>query len=92
MDYFSTLQNKAAQSIALASMLLIGATVNVQADSITKEGAPSSATYDTNNDGFVSLEEATAHKMPIKVFKELDTNHDGKLSSEESTKESQQMK
>lgn len=92
MDYFSTLQNKAAQSIALVSMLLIVATVDVQADSIKKESTPSWATYDTNNDGFVSQEEATAHRMPIQVFKELDTNHDGKLSSEESAKESQQMK
>ena len=92
MNYFSTLQNKAAQSIALASMLLIGVTVNVQADSITKEGAPSWATYDTNNDSFVSLKEAKAHKMPIQVFKELDTNHDGKLSSDESAKGGQHMK
>jgi Ca2+-binding EF-hand superfamily protein len=92
MNYFSTLQNKAAQSIALASMLLIGAAGNVQADSNTKESAQSITTYDTNNDGFISLEEATARKMPIQVFKELDTNHDGKLSSEESAKESQQMK
>ena len=92
MNYFSTLQNKTAQSIALASMLLIGAAGNVQADSKTKEGAQSLATYDTNNDSFVSLEEAIAHKMPIQVFKELDTNHDGKLSSDESAKESQHMK
>ena len=92
MNYFSTLQNKAAQSIALASMLLIGATSYVQADSITKEGAPTWSTYDTNNDSFVSLEEAIAHKMPIQVFKELDTNHDGKLSSDEFAKESQHMK
>jgi len=92
MNYSSTLQNKAAQSIALASMLLIGAIGIVQADSVTKEGALSWATYDTNNDSSVSLEEATTNKMPIKTFKELDTNHDGKLSSDEFTKESRPMK
>ena len=92
MNYSSTLQNKAAQSIALASMLLIGAIGIVQADSITKEGAQSLATYDTNNDSFVSLEEATANKMPIQVFKALDTNHDSKLSSDEFSKESRPMK
>lgn len=92
MNYSSTLQNKAAQSIALASMLLIGAIGIVQADSVTKEGAPSWAAYDTNNDSSVSLEEATTNKMPQKVFKELDTNHDGKLSSDELTQESKPMK
>jgi len=92
MNYSSTLQNKAAQSIALASLLLIGAIGIVQADSVTKEGAPSWATYDTNNDNSVSLKEATTNKMPIQTFKELDTNHDGKLSSDEFTKESRPMK
>ena len=92
MNYSSTLQNKAAQSMALTSMLLIGAIGIVQADSVTKEGARSWATYDTNNDSSVSLEEATTHKMPIQKFKELDTNHDGKLSSDEFNKESRPMK
>jgi hypothetical protein len=92
MNYSSTLQNKAAQSIALASMLLIGAIGIVQADSVTKEDAPSWATYDTNNDKSVSLTEATANKMPPQTFKELDTNHDGKLSSDEFNKESRPMK
>ncbi|MBK8571020.1 MAG: hypothetical protein IPN81_14480 [Nitrosomonadales bacterium] len=59
MNYSSRIQNTATQSIALVSMLLIGATGIVQADSITKENAPSWAAYDTNNDSFVSLEEAT---------------------------------
>lgn len=92
MNYSSTLQNKAAQSIALASMLLIGAIGIVQADSVTKEGAPAWAAYDTNNDSSVSLEEATTNKMPIQVFKELDTNQDGTLSSDEFKKESRPMK
>ncbi len=92
MNYSSTLQNKAAQSIALASVLLIGAIGIVQADSVTKEDVPSWATYDTNNDNSVSLKEATTNKMPIQTFKELDTNHDGKLSSDEFNKESRPMK
>lgn len=92
MNYSSTLQNKAAQSIALASMLLIGAIGVVQADSVTKEGAPAWAAYDTNNDSSVSLEEATTNKMPIQVFKALDTNQDNKLSSDEFNKESMPMK
>ncbi|CAH1904018.1 EF-hand domain-containing protein [Candidatus Nitrotoga sp. HW29] len=92
MDYSSTLQNKAAQSIALASMLLIGTIGIVQADSVTKEGAPAWAAYDTNNDSSVSLEEATTNKMPIQVFKALDANQDNKLSSDEFNKESMPMK
>ncbi|CAH1087289.1 EF-hand domain-containing protein [Candidatus Nitrotoga sp. 1052] len=92
MNYSSTLQNKAAQSIALVSMLLIGATGIVQADSITKEDTPSWVAYDTNHDSFVSLEEATTKQMPTQVFKELDANHDGKLSKDEFAKESRQTK
>ena len=92
MNYSSTLQNKAAQSIALVSMLLIGATSIVQADSMSKEGAPSLTAYDTNNDNAVSLQEATSKQMPAQVFKALDTNHDGKLSHDEFTKESPQTK
>lgn len=92
MNYSSTLQNKAAQSIALVSMLLIGATSIVQADSMSKEGTPSLTAYDTNNDNAVSLQEATSKQMPAQVFKALDTNHDGKLSHDEFAKESPQAK
>ncbi|RFC37910.1 MAG: hypothetical protein DID90_2727553089 [Candidatus Nitrotoga sp. LAW] len=86
MNYSSRIQNTPAQSIALVSMLLIGATGIVQADSITKENAPSWAAYDTNSDSFVSLEEATTKQMPARVFKELDASHDGKLNKDEFTK------
>jgi len=92
MNYSSALHNKAAQSIALVSMLLIGATGIVQAVSITKEDTPSWADYDSNNDNFVSLKEATSKQMPTQVFKELDTNHDGKLSNDEFAKESRLKK
>jgi len=92
MNYSSTFQNKAAQSIALVATLLIGATSIVQADSMSKEGMPSVTTYDANNDGFVSLQEATSKKMPAQVFKALDTNHDVKLSHDEFGKVSPQMK
>lgn len=88
MNTSSTLQIKAAQSIALVSMLLIGATGISQADSIAKEGKPSWTAYDTNSDGFVSMNEATTKQMPTQVFKELDANLDGKLSKEEFSQES----
>ena len=88
MNYSSTFQNKAAQSIALVATLLIGATSIVQADSMSKEGSPSVTAYDTDNDGFVSLQEAQSKHMPPQIFKALDTDHDGKLSHEEFGKES----
>jgi Ca2+-binding EF-hand superfamily protein len=39
--------------------------------------------YDTNEDGYVSAEEAAHQKMPARTFESLDVDRDGRLNKDE---------
>ncbi|WP_107695055.1 EF-hand domain-containing protein [Nitrosospira sp. Nsp2] len=39
--------------------------------------------YDTNEDGYVSAEEAAQQKMPARTFESLDVDRDGRLNKDE---------
>jgi Ca2+-binding EF-hand superfamily protein len=39
--------------------------------------------YDTDDDGYVSTEEAASQKMPAKTFESLDVDRDGRLNKDE---------
>jgi hypothetical protein len=39
--------------------------------------------YDTDNDGYVSAEEAASQKMPARTFESLDIDRDGRLNKDE---------
>lgn len=45
--------------------------------------APTFASLDTNHDGKISLNEASAHDQLFVAFKKLDTNRDGELTQAE---------
>lgn len=80
-------KNKAAMTVVLGMLLTLGAAVTSHAASISnKSGNSTFEKYDTNQDGFVSKEEAEARKMSIKAFEEADANHDGKLNNDEFAK------
>lgn len=55
-----------------------------------KEGgevvAPPWELYDTNEDGYISLEEAKAQKMSSQTYNSLDIDRDGRLNKEEFSK------
>lgn len=78
-------QAKAMQTFVLATALALGTVGVTHAESTPKTDAStsSSASFDANNDGSVSSEEATAQGMPAQVFKDADANRDGKLSPDE---------
>ncbi len=42
--------------------------------------------YDTNEDGYISTDEAAAQGMPVRTFKGLDIDRDGRLNQDEFTK------
>lgn len=75
-------QAKAIQTFVLATALALGA-VGVTHAASTPETDASPASFDANNDGSVSPEEAAAQGMPAQVFKAADANKDGKLSPDE---------
>ena len=39
--------------------------------------------YDTDEDGYVSAEEAASQKMPARTFESLDVDRDGRLNKDE---------
>ena len=39
--------------------------------------------YDTDEDGYVSAEEAASQKMPARTFESLDADRDGRLNKDE---------
>lgn len=85
-----TWQNKAAQTLLPSILLmLIGAASaagSVHAAPTSESDKPSFVKYDTNQDGFVSLEESKTRGMQMKAFEEADLNRDGKLTKEEFVK------
>lgn len=50
---------------------------------VLAQATPSFESLDTNKDGKVSIQEATAHDDLFVAFKRLDTNKDGELTKEE---------
>ncbi len=42
--------------------------------------------YDTDDDGYISAEEAASQKMPAKTFESLDVDRDGRLNKDEFAK------
>lgn len=79
-------QNKVALTILLGTALTLGVMAASHAASMPKPGNSTFEKYDINQDGLVSKEEATAHKMSIKAFEEADSNQDGKLNKDEFAK------
>lgn len=48
--------------------------------------APPWELYDTNEDGYISAEEAAAQGMPARTFEGLDIDRDGRLNQDEFAK------
>jgi hypothetical protein len=48
--------------------------------------APPLELYDTNEDGYISAEEAAAQGMPARTFEGLDIDRDGRLNQDEFAK------
>lgn len=44
------------------------------------------ASFDSNSDGVISMEEAQVNSQLVKIFKDLDTDGNGELSKEEFAK------
>ncbi len=99
MKHASIGYNKIAQSLAFATILLFceagiagrgygsgagdGQNYN---DHITKAESRFFAVSDFNRDGFLSIEEVSAMRMPVRTFKQTDSNKNGKLCKDEFAK------
>ena len=60
--------------------------VLVLASSSAAYAAVDFASFDSNNDGVISMEEAQVNSQLVKIFKDLDTDGNGELSKEEFAK------
>lgn len=91
MRYFPTLQNIKVQWLAISVLVSIAAPAYSEvlagpdAD-VPEVIAPPWELYDTDEDGYISAEEAAAQKMSPRTFESLDIDRDGRLNQEEFTK------
>jgi len=60
--------------------------VLVLASSSVAYAAVDFASFDSNSDGVISMEEAQVNSQLVKIFKDLDTDGNGELSKEEFAK------
>ncbi|WP_341218866.1 calmodulin [uncultured Pseudoalteromonas sp.] len=60
--------------------------VLVLASSLAAYAAVDFASFDSNSDGVISMEEAQVNSQLVKIFKDLDTDGNGELSKEEFAK------
>lgn len=82
----STLKNKTALVLAAMTVCALSAPTLVHAEKSeprTEVIRPPLELYDTDEDGYVSAEEAAHQKMPARTFESLDVDRDGRLNKEE---------
>ena len=60
--------------------------VLVLASSSAAYAAVDFASFDSNSDGVISMEEAQVNSQLVKIFKDLETDGNGELSKEEFAK------
>lgn len=61
-------------------------TILVLASSSAAYAAVDFSSFDANEDGVISMEEAQVNSQLVKIFKQLDTDGNGELSKEEFSK------
>ena len=80
----SILKNRITLALATAFVLSASGLVNAEkSESRTEVITPPLELYDTDEDGYVSPEEAAQQKMPARIFESLDIDRDGRLNKDE---------
>jgi Ca2+-binding EF-hand superfamily protein len=81
-----TFRNRSVLALAAMVACAIPASGLVHAEKTGREAEeirPPLELYDTDEDGYVSAEEAARQKMPARTFESLDVDRDGRLNREE---------
>ena len=82
----STLKNKTPFALIALAVGVLSASGLVHAEKSepkTEVIWPPLELYDTDEDGYVSAEEAAHQKMPARTFESLDVDRDGRLNKDE---------
>ena len=70
--------------VTIACVLSVPVQVHAEKPEAKQEKiSPPLKFYDTDDDGYVSAEEAASQKMPAKTFESLDVDRDGRLNKDE---------
>jgi Ca2+-binding EF-hand superfamily protein len=83
---FSTLKNRMTLALTAMAVCVLSAPGLVHAEKSepkTEVIRPPLELYDTDEDGYVSAEEAAHQKMPARTFESLDIDRDGRLNKDE---------
>jgi Ca2+-binding EF-hand superfamily protein len=83
---YSTLKHKMILVLAATVASVLSAPVQVHAEkpqAKQEKITPPLEFYDTDEDGYVSAEEAASQKMPARTFESLDVDRDGRLNKDE---------
>lgn len=93
MRYFSTSRSIKVKSLVIAIFCIfcISAPVHAEVPPSEKPDVPEAVAppwelYDTDEDGYISLEEAEAQKMSSQTYNSLDIDRDGRLNKDEFAK------
>lgn len=90
MRYFSTSQGIKIKWLVIA-IFCISAPVHAEIPASQKPHVPEAVAppwelYDTDEDGYISVEEAEAQKMSSQTYNSLDIDRDGRLNKDEFAK------
>ena len=83
---YSTLKHQMILVLAATVASVLSAPVQVHAEkpqAKQEKITPPLEFYDTDEDGYVSAEEAASQKMPARTFESLDVDRDGRLNKDE---------
>jgi hypothetical protein len=83
---YSTLKIKMILVLTATAACVLSAPFQVHAEkpeAKQEKISPPMKFYDTDDDGYVSAEEAASQKMPAKTFESLDVDRDGRLNKDE---------
>jgi Ca2+-binding EF-hand superfamily protein len=82
----STIKNRTPLALVALAVGVLSASDLVHAEKSepkTEVIRPPLELYDTNEDGYVSPEEAAHQRMPARTFESLDVDRDGRLNKDE---------
>jgi Ca2+-binding EF-hand superfamily protein len=83
---YSTLKHRIILVLTAAVACVLSVPVQVHAEKPEAKQeviTPPLELYDTDEDGYVSAEEAASQKMPARTFESLDIDRDGRLNKDE---------
>ena len=86
MRYFSTCQVFKLQWLVMLIAVAAGPAFAEASRNTPEAVAPPWELYDTNEDGYISTDEAAAQGMSARTFKGLDIDRDGRLNRDEFAK------